>query len=81
MEACGEWEEKEVEGSYDITSGTGYSYKAKRNYVTSRFCRQEASTRQFLGWESGEVARLIKEGKIKEAERAEGFEIVKHFRY
>lgn len=81
FDACREWKEKGEKALY-TKAGTTYTNPTETN-AYSRYCREEATTTQFLGRESIEAARLINEGKIEEADGVEwkDYKIVKHFRY
>ena len=75
--ACYEWKEKGSNAVYT------YPDLGTKRPISSRWCREEKATNQFIGWASNKVARLIKDRKIKEAGEVNwmNFEIVKHFRY
>ena len=77
--ACEEWKEN---GDSIIYSDPNLD-PGNRYTVSSRYCRDEEATTQFLGRESKEAIRLIREGKIREAKDVEwkDYKIVKHFRY
>ena len=77
--ACEEWKEKGTNALYiDPNLDVG-----NKTTIYTRHCNEGEATTQFLGWENTERVRLIKDGKLKEANDVnwKNAEIVKRFRY